>query len=39
MIKQKGFNDSEEINFWILFYVFQKLDLGTFVDLEKSQPW
>ena len=38
MIKQKGFNDSQEINFWILFYFFQKLDLNVFVDLEKIQP-
>ena len=32
MIKQKGFNDSQEINFWILF--FQKLDRSVFVDLK-----
>ena len=39
MIKQKGFNDSQEMNFWISFYFFQKLDLSVFVDLEKIQPW
>ena len=38
MIKQRGFNDSQEINFQILFYFFQKLDLSVFVDLEKFQP-
>ena len=38
MTMQKGFNDSQEINFWISFYFFQKLDLSTFVDLEKIQP-
>ena len=28
-----------EMNFWISFYFFQKLDLvGVFVDLEKFQP-
>ena len=37
--KAKGFNDSQEINFLISFYFFQKLDLSTFVDLEKIQPW
>ena len=39
MIKQKGFNDSQGINFWIAFYFFQKLDISVFVDLEKFQPW
>ena len=39
MMKQKGFHDSQEINFWISFYFFQKLDLSVFVDLEKFQPW
>ena len=41
MMKQKGFNDSQEINFWIYFYFFQKLDLSALVDLEKEkfQPW
>ena len=39
MIKQKVFNDSQEINVWISFYFFQKLDLSMFVDLEKIQPW
>ena len=40
MINQKGFHDSQEINFWILFYFIQKLDLSVFVDLaEKFQPW
>ena len=34
MIKQRGFNDSQEINFCISFYFFQKLDLSVFVDLE-----
>ena len=38
MMKQKGFHDSQEINFWISFYFFQKLDLSVFVDLEKFQP-
>ena len=37
--KQNGLNDSQEINFWISFYFFQKLDISTFVDLEKIQPW
>ena len=39
MIKQKGFNDSQEINFEFYFIFFQKLDLNVFVDLEKIQPW
>ena len=39
MIKQKGFNEYQEINFWILFYFFQELDLSVFVDLEKIQLW
>ena len=37
--KAKGFNDSQEINFWILFYFLHKLDLSVFVDLEKFQLW
>ena len=39
MIKQNGFNDSQDINFQILFYFVQKLELNVFVDLEKFQPW
>ena len=41
MIKQKGFNDSQEINFefYFIFNFFQKLDLNVFVDLEKIQHW
>ena len=39
MIKQKGFYDSQGINFWILFYFFQKLELGVFVDFVKIQYW
>ena len=39
MIKQKGFHDSQGINFRISFYFFQKLDVSVFVDLEKIQPW
>ena len=34
MIKQKGFHDSQGINFSVLFYFFQKLDLSVFVDLQ-----
>ena len=37
MINQKVFIDSQEINFQISFYFFQKLDLSAFVDLEKFQ--
>ena len=37
MIKQKGFNDSQEINFF-KFNFIQKLDLNAFVNLEKFQP-
>ena len=33
MIKQKGFNDSHGIVFWISFYFFQKFDISAFVDL------
>ena len=42
MIKQKGFNDSQEINFefyFIFIFFFQKLDLNVLVDLEKIQHW
>ena len=39
MIKQKGFYDSQGMNFWISFYFFQKLDLSSIVDLEKIQTW
>ena len=39
MIKQKGFHDSQGINFQISFYFFQKLDVSVFVDLEKIHPW
>ena len=39
MIKQKGFHDSQGMNFWILFYFFQKLEFSVLVDLEKIQPW
>ena len=39
MIKQRGFHDSQGINFLISFYFFQKLDLSVFVYLEKFQPW
>ena len=38
MVKQRGFHDSQEINFWFSFFFLQKLDLGVFVDLEKFQP-
>ena len=38
MIKLRGFNDSQEINFLILFYFFQKLDHNAFVNLEKFLP-
>ena len=38
MIKQKDFIDCQEINFWISFYFFQKLDFSVFVDFEKFQP-
>ena len=34
MMKQRGLNDSQEINFGISFYFFQKLDLSVFVDLD-----
>ena len=36
MIKQKNFNDSQEINFLISFYFFQELYLSVFVDLKKK---
>ena len=38
MINQKVFIDSKGINFRILFYFFQKLDLSVFVDLERFSP-
>ena len=38
MINQKVFIDSQGINFRILFYFFQKLDLSVFVDLERFSP-
>ena len=38
MIKQKGFHDSQGINFLISFYFFQKLDRSVFVDLENFSP-
>ena len=31
MIKQKGFHDSQGMNFWISFHFLQKLDLSVFV--------
>ena len=31
-----GFHDSQEIDFWISFYFFQKFDLSVFVDLGNS---
>ena len=38
-MEQRSFNDSQEIDFWISFYfIFQKLDLSVFVNLEKFQP-
>ena len=37
--KAKGFDNYQEINFWISFYFFQELDHSLFVDLEKFQPW
>ena len=40
MIKQKGFHDSQEIDFLnFINFFFQKFDLSVFVDLEKFQPW
>ena len=38
MINQKTFIDFQGINFRILFYFFQKLDLSVFVDLENFHP-
>ena len=38
MINQRGFNNSQEINFWISFYFFQKLDHSLFEDLEIFSP-
>ena len=39
MMKQKGFHDSQGINFWISFYFSLKLDFSALVDLEKFQLW
>ena len=36
MIKHKSFNDSHGIIFFI--FIFHKLDLSVFVDMEKFQP-
>ena len=38
MMKQTGFHVPQEIDFWINFHLFQKLDLSVFVDLEKFLP-